>query len=206
MKHTTLMNMIIALPSPSSPLNNISKSNINNVEDLKRAVMLSDEYKNAEVVTSDGKNLGNVKSSDSKSLFVSKKGFLRDEEFHVSIAAISHYDRGSVREDNNRITHIILNLNEEEVRQRSVFGSNNKPNSDLISGKSDSAYKVGLEKESVRYEAFKPDFEKSVNPASSTDKLPSEEEYICEMCMQKFYNSNELQDHRKDLHSAATGI
>ena len=42
---------------------------------------------------------------------------------------------------------------------------------------------------------------KNVNPASSTDKLPSKEEYICEMCMQKFYNSNELQDHRKDLHS-----
>jgi hypothetical protein len=168
--------------------------------------MLSDEYKNAQVVTSDGKNIGNVKSSDGKSLVVFKKGFLRDEEFHVAIAAISHYDRGTVRGDNNSITHIMLNLNEEEVRHGFEFGSKNKPNSDFISGKSDSAYKVGLEKESVRYEAFKPDFEKNVNPASSTDKLPSKEEYICEMCMQKFYNSNELQDHRKDLHSAATGI
>jgi hypothetical protein len=192
--------------SLSSPLNNKSKSNINNVEVLKGDVMLSDEYKNAQVVTSDGKNIGNVKSSDSKSLVVFKKGFLRDEEFHVDIAAISHYDRGSVREDNNSIAHIILNLNEEEVRHGFEFGSKNKPNSDFISGKSDSAYKVGLEKESVRYEAFKPDFEKNVNPASSTDKLPSEQEYICEMCMQKFYHSNELQDHRKDLHSAATGI
>ena len=72
--------------SLSSPLNNKSKSNINNVEVLKRDVMLSDEYKNAQVVTSDGKNIGNVKSSDSKSLVVFKKGFLRDEEFHVDIA------------------------------------------------------------------------------------------------------------------------
>ena len=169
--------------------------------------MLTDEYKSARVVTSDGKNIGNVKSSDSKSLIVSKKGFLRDEEFHVAIAAISYCDRGSVREYNNsNITHIVLNLNEEEVRHGFEFGSKNRPNSDLISGKSDSAYRVGLEKESVRYETVRPDFEKNVNPASSTDKLPTEEEYICEMCMQKFYNSNELQDHRKDLHSAATGI
>ena len=73
--------------SPSSPLNNKSKSNINNVEVLKGDVMLSDEYKNAQVVTSDGKNIGNVKSSDTNSLVVFKKGFLRDEEFHVAIAA-----------------------------------------------------------------------------------------------------------------------
>ena len=167
--------------------------------------MSSDEYKSAQVVTSDGKNIGNVKSLDSKSLVVSKKGFLRDEEFHVAIAAISHYDRRSVK-DNNSITHIILNINEEEVKHGFEFGSKNKPNSNLISGKSNSAYKVRLEKETVRYEAFKPDFEKNVNPGSSTDKLPSKEEYICDMCMQKFYNSNELQDHHKDLHSAPTGI
>jgi hypothetical protein len=51
-----------------------------------------------------------------------------------------------------------------------------------------------------------PDSDKNVNPASSTDKLPSKQEYICDMCMQKFYDSSELQDHRKDLHSAAIGI
>ena len=88
MEHTTLMNMIIAsvLILDLHPYN-ISKSNINNVEDLKGDVMLSDEYKNAQVVTSDGKNIGNVKSSDGKSLVVFKKGFLRDEEFHVAIAS-----------------------------------------------------------------------------------------------------------------------
>src|ERR671911_148135 len=82
----------------------------------------------------------------------------------------------------------------------------NIPNSDLISGKSDSTYNVGLQKETIRYEAFRLDSEKNVNPASSTDKLPSEEEYICDLCMQKFYGSNELQEHRKNQHSAATGV
>jgi hypothetical protein len=42
---------------------------------------MSEAYKNAQVVTSDGKNLGTVKSSDSNSLIVFKKGVLRDEEF-----------------------------------------------------------------------------------------------------------------------------
>jgi hypothetical protein len=40
----------------------------------------------------------------------------------------------------------------------------------------------------------------------STDKIPFKQEYICDICMQKSYNSNELQDHRKDLHSAAIGV
>lgn len=168
---------------------------------------MSEAYKNAQVVTSDGKNLGTVKSSDSNSLIVSKKGILRDEEFHIPINAVSRYNRRSedVREDDNDRPNIILNLSEEEVKHGFEFVGNNKPNSDLISGKSDSGYKIGL-KETIRYEAFMPDSDKNVNPASSIDKLPSKQEYICDMCMQKFHDSNELQDHRKDLHSAAVGI
>jgi hypothetical protein len=41
--------------------------------------MFRDGYKNAQVVTSDGKKLGTVKSLDSKSLVVFKKGLIRDE-------------------------------------------------------------------------------------------------------------------------------
>jgi hypothetical protein len=167
---------------------------------------MSEGYKNAQVVTSDGKNLGTVKSSDSNSLIVFKKGVLRDEEFHIPINAVSRYNRrsGDVGEDDNGIPNIILNLSEEEVKHGFEFIGDSKPNSELISGKSDSGYKIG--KETIRYEAFMPDSDKNVNPASSTDKLPSKQEYICDMCMQKFYDSNELQDHRKDLHSAAIGI
>ncbi len=162
-----------------------------------------DVYKNAQVITSDGKNIGTIKSSDNNSLVVFKKELARDEEFHIPITAVSHRDRGSgsVREDDNKV---ILNLN-EEVKHGFEFVGENKPSSDLISDKSNSAY-IGLEKETIRYEAFTPDFEKNVNPASSTDKLPSEEEYICDTCMQKFNDSDKLQGHRKDHHSAATGI
>jgi len=53
--------------------------------------MFRDGYKNAQVVTSDGKKLGTVKSLDSKSLVVFKKGLIRDEEFHIPINAVSHY-------------------------------------------------------------------------------------------------------------------
>jgi hypothetical protein len=167
---------------------------------------MSEAYKNAQVVTSDGKDIGIVKSSDSNILIVFKKGILRDEEFRVPIVAVSHYNRGSGDDrDNNSTSNIILNLSEEEVKHGFEFAGDNKPNSDLVSGKSNSGYKIGL-KETIRYEAFMPDAEKNVNPASSTDKLPSKQEYICDMCMRKFHDSSKLQDHRKDLHSAATGI
>ena len=167
---------------------------------------MSQAYKNAKVVTSDGKNMGTVKSSDSDSLMVFKKGVLRDEEFHVPITAVSHYDRGSGDDgDNNSTSKIILNLSEDEVKHGFEFTGDSRPNSDLVSGKSDSGYNIGL-RETVRYEAFMPDAEKNVNPAPSTDKLPSKQEYICDMCMRKFHDSSKLQDHRKDLHSAATGI
>jgi hypothetical protein len=167
-----------------------------------------DVYENAQVITSDGKNIGTVRFSDSKFLFIFKSGLLRDEEFHVPITAISHYDIESegVREISDDVINIRLNLSEDEVKHGFEFLGKNKPNSDLISGRSGSSYSIGLEKESVRYEAFRSDLEKNVNPASSTDKLPSEEEYICDLCMQKFYGSSELQMHRKNQHSAATGV
>ena len=177
------------------------------MQNMRSRVMPSDVYKNVQVITSDGKNIGTVKWSDSNSLLIFKSGPLRNEEFHVPVTAVSHYDRksGEVREGDSR-SNIILNLSEEEVKHGFEFMGKNKPNSDLISGKSDSTYNIGLQKETVRYEAFRLNSEKNVNPASSTDKLPSEEEYICDLCMQKFYGSNELQEHRKNQHSAATGV
>jgi hypothetical protein len=44
------------------------------------------------------------------------------------------------------------------------------------------------------------------NVVSSTDKLPSREEYICDMCMEVFNNPDNLQQHRVEKHSAPTGI
>ena len=178
------------------------------MQDTRGSVMPPDVYRNAHVITSDGKNIGTVRFSDSNFLFIFKSGLLRDEEFHVPITAISHYDKqsGGAKEVSDDEINIRLNLSEDEVKHGFEFVGKNKPNSDLISGRSGSSYNIGLDKESVRYETFRSDIEKNVNPASSTDKLPSEDEYICDLCMQKFNGSDELQTHRKNQHSAATGV
>jgi hypothetical protein len=176
--------------------------------------MIPEGYENAQVVTSDGKKIGVVKSIDSNSLIAFKKGLIRDEEFHIPIKAVSYYDSksGESRRDNRttkvrtaKSVSIKLSLSEKEVKHGFEFVGDNKPNSDLVSGKTDSGYNIGL-KETIRYVAFMSNSEKNLDPASSIDKLPSEQEYICDMCMQKFQNPNKLQEHRKDLHSAATGV
>jgi hypothetical protein len=176
--------------------------------------MITNGFKNGQVVTSDGKKIGIVKSLNNNCLVAFKKGLLRDEEFHIPIDAISHYGSKSSKniKDNSaskaktaKSVSIRLNLSEKEVRHGFEFVGDNKPNSDLVSGKSGSGYNMGL-RETIRYEALMPNSEKNLAPASSTDKLPSKQEYICDMCMQRFYYPNELQDHRKDLHSAATGV
>src|ERR687897_2440102 len=156
------------------------------MQNMRGSVMPPDVYRNAHVITSDGKNIGTVRFSDSNFLFIFKSGLLRDEEFHVPITAISHYDKqsGGAKEVSDDEINIRLNLSEDEVKHGFEFVGKNKPNSDLISGRSGSSYDIGLEKESVRYEAFRSDIEKNANPASSTDKLPSEDEYICDLCMQ----------------------
>jgi hypothetical protein len=88
------------------------KSNINNVEHGKRwegmSCMIPEGYKNAQVVTSDGKKIGIVKSIDSNSLIAIKKGFVRDEEFHIPINAISHY--GSKSSKSIKDNHLKLGL------------------------------------------------------------------------------------------------
>lgn len=65
------------------------------MQNMGGSVMPPDEYRNARVFTSDGKNIGTVRFSDSNFLFIFKSGLLKDEEFHVPIAAISHYDKES---------------------------------------------------------------------------------------------------------------
>ncbi|HKG87982.1 MAG TPA: hypothetical protein VKA95_06620 [Nitrososphaeraceae archaeon] len=42
-----------------------------------------------------------------------------------------------------------------------------------------------------------------INPA---DKLPTDSEFICDMCMEKFTEPDRLQEHRAKKHSAPTGI
>jgi hypothetical protein len=40
---------------------------------------------------------------------------------------------------------------------------------------------------------------------NSANKLPKDSEYICELCMERFDDSNKLQGHRVAKHKASTG-
>ena len=41
---------------------------------------------------------------------------------------------------------------------------------------------------------------------NSKDKLPREQEYICEICMERFDNLDNLQRHRSTKHNASVGV
>jgi sporulation protein YlmC with PRC-barrel domain len=150
------------------------------------------------VFTSNGKNIGKISKIDNEHFTVYNRGLIQDEEFQIPISAISHFDIKAGKEDSS----IILTVNEEQIKHGYEIVSK-KPNSELISGKSNSEYKIPLEKEVIHYETIQ-HFEENV--ASSTDKLPFKEEYICDMCMEKFNNPDNLQQHRAEKHSAPTGI
>lgn len=150
------------------------------------------------VFTSNGKNIGKISKIDNEHFTVYNRGLIQDEEFQIPISAISHFDIKTSGEDSS----VILNVNEEQIKHGYEIVSK-KSNSELVNGKYNSQYKISLEKEVIHYETIQ-HFEENV--ASSTDKLPSNEEYICDMCMEKFNNPDKLQQHRAEKHSAPTGI
>jgi hypothetical protein len=150
------------------------------------------------VFTSNGKNIGKINKIDNDHFTVYNQGLIQDEEFLIPISAISHFDV-KVGEGN---PSVILTINEEQIKHGYEIVIK-KPNSELVNGKYNSQYKIPLEKEVIHYETIQ-HFEENV--ASSTDKLPSREEYICDMCMEKFNNPDKLQQHRVERHSAPIGI
>jgi hypothetical protein len=150
------------------------------------------------VFTSNGKNIGKINKIDNDHFTVYNQGLIQDEEFLIPLSAISHFDI-KVGEGN---PSVILTINEEQIKHGYEIVIK-KPNSELVNSKYNSQYKIPLEKEVIHYETIQ-HFEENV--ASSTDKLPSREEYICDMCMEKFNNPDKLQQHRVERHSAPTGI
>jgi hypothetical protein len=150
------------------------------------------------VFTSNGKNIGKINKIDNDHFTVYNQGLIQDEEFLIPISAISHFDV-KLGEGN---PSVILTINEEQIKHGYEIVIK-QPNSELVNGKYNSQYKIPLEKEVIHYETIQ-HFEENV--ASSTDKLPSREEYICDMCMEKFNNPDKLQQHRVERHSAPTGI
>jgi hypothetical protein len=160
-------------------------------------------YEDAIVYTSDRKKIGKVAKVDTNYLIVYKKGLIGDEEFRIPVAAVSTYNTSAA----NTLS-ITLNLKEEEIKHGFEYATDHKPNSDIVSGKSDIGYQIPLKKQVVHYEAF-PQFEEKEAPSSyssSTDKLPNDSQYICDMCMEKFDDSRILQKHRADKHSTPTGV
>lgn len=74
----------------------------------------------------------------------------------------------------------------------------------LIHGKDNSNFEIPTEIEIIHHESF-PD-SKDINPSLSQEKLPSMEEYICDMCSQRFNDIDKFEEHRKKEHSAPIGI
>ena len=76
-----------------------------------------------------------------------------------------------------------------------------KLNSDFVAGKTNLGYEIPLEKELIHYESLGAE-EKGNNDNiirdNKNEKLPSRDvhEFICEMCMERFNESNKLQRHR----------
>src|SRR5215216_6013681 len=101
------------------------------------------------VFTSNGKNIGKISKIDNEHFTVYNRGLIQDEEFQIPISAISHFDIKAGEEDSS----IILTVNEEQIKHGYEIVSK-KPNSELISGKSNSEYKIPLEKEVIHYETI----------------------------------------------------
>src|SRR5215216_5510967 len=104
-----------------------------------------------EVITSDGKKIGKVKTIENEDYFiVSKKGLLTDEEIRVPATAILARKGDSA--DNEPIR---LNMSEETLKHGFEFVQA-QPNSEFMHGKQESELKVSLQKQVIRFEPVVP--------------------------------------------------
>ena len=155
------------------------------------------------VFTSERKNkkkIGKVTKIDRNHLIVYRKGIVSDEEYKIPTSAITHFNREK--------RSIKLKLTENELKHGFEFVKA-KPNSDFVAGKTNSGYKIPLEKELVHYESLGAEEKGNDNVVrdnkNENKKLPNGNnvhEFICEMCMERFEESNQLQRHRIDTHNA----
>ncbi len=167
----------------------------------------------AEVITSDGKKIGNVKRIENENYFlVYKKGILTDEEIRVPISAIM---AGKDRSSNNE--PIRLNMTEESLKHgREIVKG--QPNSEFMHGIKESEPKLGPQKQVIHFEPVEPAEESkswgvSSPPVTGDHQAvlkPGDENnrtlYSCDMCPAKFDNSEELQKHRGESHKAPVNI
>jgi hypothetical protein len=166
-----------------------------------------------EVITSDGKKIGKVKTIENEDYFiVSKKGLLTDEEIRVPVTAILARKGDSA--DNEPIR---LNMSEETLKHGFEFVQA-QPNSEFMHGKQESEPKVSLQKQVIRFEPVVPTEEANKTGISSppvtkqhkavlkSDENGTTSYYSCDMCPAKFDNPEDLQRHRGESHKAPVNI
>lgn len=153
-----------------------------------------------ETVTADNKNLGKVIAIDYKKksnyFIVLKKSVLKDEEFHIPF--------NSITQILDQESKIIISLSEDEVKHGHELLNESNPSSNLISGKSNSSFSIPFEKDKIKYESLSSD--NLEEPKNEKHDETVVEEYICEMCQDKFKDISQFEEHRKNKHSGPVGI
>jgi hypothetical protein len=152
------------------------------------------DFKDAEVYTLEGKQMGRIKEINSSYFTAFKRGLLTDEEFRIPMSAISAV------ESHGNATVVRLSLKEEQVKHGYEF-TRGRPNSEFASGAAESEPKIPVEKQVIHYESPHP-----AEASSTVDRPPAISEYLCDMCEEKFGSPSELQEHRAAQHKAPTGI
>jgi hypothetical protein len=170
---------------------------------------------NTEVISLDGKKVGNLRRIENNDYFIIyKKGLLTDEEFRVPTSAVL------TGQDSNNSVHngnlIRLNIREEDLKHGYEFVKG-KPNSEFIHGLKKSEPKVNAEKQVIHFEPREPVEESnktgiSSPPLSKQHQAVSKEYheqsslYSCDLCPAKFDKADELQKHRGESHKSPVNI
>ena len=152
----------------------------------------------AAVYTSDGKGAGKIIKVNSEYFTSRKEGFISDEEYRVQLDAIL-----SIEQTGNTTT-VKLSLSQDQLQHGYEYITS-KPNSEFVSGQSESEPKILSEKPVMHYEAIDP-IEENIAFCSPTTGLPSKVEYSCDLCTEKFSSANNLQKHRATAHKGPIGI
>ena len=156
---------------------------------------------NAEVYTSDGKSAGRIVKVNAEYFTCRKVGLVSDEEYRIPLNTISYFEPAK-----GDMIIVRLTLNEEQLKHGFEFLSG-KPNSEFVSGKSESQPLVPSEKQVIYYEATKSLEGDDAAVRTQSDRLlQNVEKYSCDMCTEKFDDADSLQKHRAKNHKGPIGI
>lgn len=150
------------------------------------------DFDGAEVYTAEGKKLGKVKEMNSNYFTVYKEGLATDEEFSVPVSAISAID--------NENKTVQINMKVDQLKHGFEF-TRAKPNSELVSGVSESQTMLPRQKPLIHYESMQ-----AVGENRPLTRPSLTQEYLCDMCNARFSEASGLETHRLKEHKAPTGL